>query len=773
MFRNPISLQRFKSMTTNTRMFSTIDMKKGSIDDAAKKLINKINGCISRSFTKKRLTQNKRNNTEVNVDKFKADLFNNKDENMEDFGKAKMWKLKKKYCPKFKDPSPAMLDTKGNLVTDTKAVVELAFEAHIKRLEPNKIKTNLIQYEKDVSDLCLLRLKETAKKKLKHWTMFDLDNALKKLKNDKSMDADGYVNEIFKTEVLGIDLKIGLLNLMNRIKETQTIPKQMCKVNITSVYKSKQKNSFENYRGIFRLPVLRSILDKLTYSDNYDKIDDNLTDGSFGSRKTKGCRDNMFIVYSVINSVLSGGYKPVVLEAIDNVKCFDKLWMEAVMNSLYDCGLTDQTLNILYNESDKASVAVKFGNVVSNNRADVSRVVMQGSVWASYMCTVLQDTMNKAMLSDKELVYNYKDDKDIEVGIIGFVDDSLAISECGYKSIAKNAASNAFVDYSRQEKHADKTVSIHIGDSKICSENCPDLVIDEEVMDNRDKTKYLGNIIANKNSIKHTIESRRAKGWGKVAEIESILEEIQLGNNKILAGIYLLNSCLIPAMLFCSETWAPINENQLKRLEDVDHAFKRSLLNTSSKTPLVMLQLETGTLDVRFQVMKKRIMYWRHILNVDKNEILYKIYRKQVTTYTKGDFVQILKKDLEMLKIPFDEELVRNLDKDTFKKLVTKAVDSAALAAYNNEKLSKSTIANLVHNKLKLQPYLDDPKVTTLQKHIIFKLRARTFEVKNNFKYKQAGADLLGPAPESEMVTIFCSQNIYIYMKKSKYIIFF
>ena len=38
-----------------------------------------------------------------------------------------------------------------------------------------------------------------------------------------------------------------------------------------------------------------------------------------------------------------------------------------------------------------------------------------------------------------------------------------------------------------------------------------------------------------------------------------------------------------------------------------------------------------------------------------------------------------------MLKIPFDEELVRNLDKDTFKKLVTKAVDSAALAAYNNE----------------------------------------------------------------------------------------
>ena len=92
-----------------------------------------------------------------------------------------------------------------------------------------------------------------------------------------------------------------------------------------------------------------------------------------------------------------------------------------------------------------------------------------------------------------------------------------------------------------------------------------------------------------------------------------------------------------------------------------------------------------------------------------------------------------------MLEIPFDEELVRNLDKDTFQKLVTKVVDSATLAAYKNEKLSKSTIAKLVHNKLKLQPYLDDPKVTTLQKHIIFKLRARTFKVKNIFKYKHNG----------------------------------
>ena len=39
------------------------------------------------------------------------------------------------------------------------------------------------------------------------WTMCDLERALENLKNNKSRDSEGLINEIFKKDVIGKDLK--------------------------------------------------------------------------------------------------------------------------------------------------------------------------------------------------------------------------------------------------------------------------------------------------------------------------------------------------------------------------------------------------------------------------------------------------------------------------------------------------------------------------------------------------------------------------------------
>ena len=46
------------------------------------------------------------------------------------------------------------------------------------------------------------------------WTMFELENAVKDLKVNKSRDALDRINELFKDEVAGSDLKLAVLNLM-------------------------------------------------------------------------------------------------------------------------------------------------------------------------------------------------------------------------------------------------------------------------------------------------------------------------------------------------------------------------------------------------------------------------------------------------------------------------------------------------------------------------------------------------------------------------------
>ena len=144
--------------------------------------------------------------------------------------------------------------------------------------------------------------------------MEDLEYILKKLKRNKSRDALGYTNEIFLIDVAGDDLKQAILKLLNKMKNQHYLPKELQKVNITSVYKSKAKNDFNNYRGIFCVPVIRSIFDKLMYNDSYLNIDKNITDGSNGARNSRGPHDNIFILNSVINSVINGFFNPVQIE---------------------------------------------------------------------------------------------------------------------------------------------------------------------------------------------------------------------------------------------------------------------------------------------------------------------------------------------------------------------------------------------------------------------------------------------------------------------------
>ena len=72
-------------------------------------------------------------------------------------------------------------------------------------------------------------------KKTKLWSIEELDRVLKSLKNNKTRDPQGLVNEIFKPGIIGEDVKLGILELLNCIKTEQKIPKFMQEANITTI----------------------------------------------------------------------------------------------------------------------------------------------------------------------------------------------------------------------------------------------------------------------------------------------------------------------------------------------------------------------------------------------------------------------------------------------------------------------------------------------------------------------------------------------------------
>ena len=84
--------------------------------------------------------------------------------------------------------------------------------------------------------------------------------------------------------------------------------------------------------------------------------------------------------------------------------------------------------------------------------------------------------------------------------------------------------------------------------------------------------------------------------------------------------------------LFNSEAWQGISAAEEEHLEKVDEALLRGILKAHAKVSLEALQLETGTISVKYILKSRRLCYLYTILHRDdvfQSAILSKILQKE------------------------------------------------------------------------------------------------------------------------------------------------
>ena len=211
-------------------------------------------------------------------------------ENPENISMQKMWKVLKRLSPKSAPTLPtAKRNHKGKIVSGPKEIKILLGKEYKNRLRSRPIRPDLLSLKVRRRKIFQQKLKLAGSRRSKKWTMENLDRALADLKIDKSRDADGLINEIFKKDVIGGNLKESMLIMFNRLREEKLIPKFLNSPNITTVPKQGSLLNPENERGIFRVSVIRYILMRIIYNEKYPIIDRNMSDCQMGGRKGKGC----------------------------------------------------------------------------------------------------------------------------------------------------------------------------------------------------------------------------------------------------------------------------------------------------------------------------------------------------------------------------------------------------------------------------------------------------------------------------------------------------
>ena len=729
--------KKFKEMTSEKDLFCAMLKTSEDINLITNKFINKLDKCISKCFKKIRISEKPNKEIEElferrkvlknkvdeesklelkevetklaekcaegNYDKIKEELFSLKCEEG-GINSGHLWKLKKKLSPKCRDPPTAMLDSYGNLITSSHLIEELAVETYKDRLKNRPIKKELSSLKDAKEELCRLRLEIASKNKTPPWTIAQLEKVLTKLKKNKSRDPMGYANEIFHSNVAGDDLKLAVLNLMNRIKSDQIYPAALESCNISSIFKNKgARNNFDFYRGIFRVPILRSILDRLIYNDEYPNIDEELSDSNVGARKNRNIRDNIFVLGAITNSVINGNEESIDVQVYDVEKCFDALWVQECINDLYETGLSNDKLVLLYLENQNANIAVKSSTGMSR-RVSINNIVMQGTVWGSLFCTATMDKLGKLVYKKEDLLYKYKGV--VDTPTLGMVDDILSVQKCSQKSLLINSVINGFIESKKLTLSSSKCNRIHISKKKEDLNECTNLKVHNENMNNSKQEKYLGDIVDRSGKIRATIEERKSKGYAIVAEILAILDEIPLGQYKMEIGLKLRQAMLINGVLFNSEAWHDVTNKEIKLLESVDEHLLRSLVKGHAKTPLVFLYLEAGAVPIRFLISCRRMIFLQTILKRDNKELTKRIYKAQRDDPSPGDFTELLKADFEMIEEKLEEDVIEKATINSYKKFIKSKVRKAAFKYLIKRKETHSKLNELEYSKLETQEYL-------------------------------------------------------------------
>ena len=140
--------------------------------------------------------------------------------------------------------------------------------------------------------------------------------------------------------------------------------------------------------------------------------------------------------------------------------CFDSLWQEEAINDLFEAGITDDKLSLLYTINEINKVAVKTHQGLSH-RKTAKNIICQGEPWGPIDCTLHIDGIGKQSLDSRLEPYTYK--YEVEIPTLGWVDDVMTVSESGHKTARMNSFINAQFATKKLRLGAKKCNLMHVG----------------------------------------------------------------------------------------------------------------------------------------------------------------------------------------------------------------------------------------------------------------------------------------------------------------------
>ena len=261
---------------------------------------------------------------------------------------------------------------------------------------------------------------------------------------------------------------------------------------------------------------------------------------------------------------------------------------------------------------------------------------------------------------------------------------------------------------------------------------CPNLQVHGTDMGHVNELTYLGDIISGDGKNTKNINSRIAKGHGKINDIMEILEKTSMGQDYFKIALLLRESMFLNSILTNCDVWVGLTKNEVEQLEDLDLILLRKIFQTPFSVPKEAIYLELGCQNLGTVIKSRRLTYLHYLIKQEDATMLHKFFWTQWNFPAKrNEWTDQVKKDLEEFQFSKDLETLKKISISQFKTQVKKKAKEVAFFSFLEKKENHSKLENIFYSGLRMQKYLQE--LNKIDAQMVFSYRTRMANFRENY----------------------------------------
>ncbi|PIK47844.1 hypothetical protein BSL78_15289 [Apostichopus japonicus] len=194
------------------------------------------------------------------------------------------------------------------------------------------------------------------------FTLEEVEEAVKKLKNNKACGCDRISAEVLKEG--GPLMNRMLLKVINKAWSDREVPEDWSRGLVTPVYKKGDKLDPANYRAIALLSIPGKVFCRMLLTRIQDTVENHLSEEQCGFRASIGTTDAIFTVRQIFEKAKERKI-PLHWNFVDFKAAFDTIWREALWKCLRSIGVDPKLVDLIARMYEKTKCSVMVNGKIT------------------------------------------------------------------------------------------------------------------------------------------------------------------------------------------------------------------------------------------------------------------------------------------------------------------------------------------------------------------------------------------------------------------------